>query len=325
MRAHRPAAAVAAALAIACGGDRGTAPTPPRPSPSPAGVVAGAVVRVVRGDTGAAVEGATVIVAGRTYVADASGSVRLEEAAAPGALVDVVAVSALDRQTVVRNGPLGTVVLWPRTTAAGIDEAFTAAVVYTRATLLGAGPAGAEPLRRFAPAVARVVAVPAAEILEDERAHAAHITGVERLNAAAGGAPTYVLAREAPASGEPVIRVRIGPEDPSCIERVLAFARVSLRSGEITAGEIVYCLPEAARVPRLVVHELGHTIGLQHSEDSRDMMFGTFHPAHAEDFRPREVEVMALVRQRRAGNRFPDSDREVAGASNVMDDVVVCY
>lgn len=309
--------------ALACGGGdhRPTAPTPVA-SPSPLGVVAGSVVTVVRGDTGAPVEGATVTVAGRAYVADAAGTVRIADAAAPGALVDVTAPSTLDRQTTVGSGPPGTLVLWPRSSDSGIDERFTASIVYTRATLEGAGPLAAEPLRRFAPGVALAVVVPTADILDDDRAHAAHVAGVARLNAAARGTVTYALARERPPAG-PSFSARVGPDDPSCGGRVWALTRVSLRGPEIVGGEIVYCSRDAARMADLVVHEMGHSFGLQHSDDPRDMMFRIFGRAHAEDFRPRESEVMSLMMQRRAGNRFPDSDREVPGLS-AAEALIVC-
>lgn len=314
---------LAAATALACGSDRRpSAPTQP-PSPSPAGVAAGSVVTVVRGDTGAPIEGATVTVAGRTYVADGAGNVRLAEAAALGALVDVTAPSVLDRQTLVRSGDAATLALWPRTTASGIDETFTATVVYTRVSAgVGAGPLGAELLRRLAPGVPLAVVVPTADILDDDLAHAAHAAGVARMNAAARGTVTYALARDRPASGV-VFAARVGPDDPSCRERVLAFARASLRGQEIVGGEIVYCSRDAARIAALVVHEMGHTFGLWHSDDSRDMMFGTLIRSHADDFRAREVDVMSLMMQRRAGNRFPDSDRGVAGSA-VREDLIVC-
>ena len=312
-----------AVTALACGGgDRVTAPTPVA-SPSPLGVAAGSVVTVIRGDTGTPVEGAAVTVAGRTYVADAAGTVRIADAAPPGALVDVTDPSVLDRQTTVANGPLGTLVLWPRSSASGIDETFTATVVYTRVgALTGTGPLGAELLRRLARGVPLVVVVPTPDILADDMAHAAHAASVARMNAAARGTVTYALARDRPASGT-VFVARVGPDDPSCGERVLAFTRATVRGQEITGGEIVYCSRDAPRRAALVVHEMGHTFGLWHSADSRDMMFGALIRSHAEEFRPREADVMALMMQRRAGNRFPDSDRGVAGAS-VREDVIVC-
>lgn len=323
MSFRAPALLVAALAVGGCGGDRrGNSPTPvTTPSAPPRGVAAGSIVTVIRGDTGAPVPGAAVTVAGRTYVADAAGALRIEDAAAPGALLDVTAPSVLDRQTTVGRGRLETLALWPRSTEAGIDESFTATLVYTRDSLTGTGPTGAEPLRRFATGTT-VFIVPSAEILADEFAHAAHIYAVARMNNAARGATTYTLAPEAPLAG-PVFNARIGIEDPSCGERTLAFTRTTLRSGEIVRGEIVYCSREAPHRAALVVHEMGHTFGLNHSLDPRDMMFRTFIAAHAVDFRAREAEVMSLVMLRPPGNRFPDSDREISGAA-LREDIIVC-
>lgn len=316
---------VSSILIAACGGDgRGNAPTPMvLPSPTPEGVAAGSLVAVVRGDNGSPVAGAAVTVAGRTYVADAAGTVLIADAAPPGALVDVTAPSVLDRQTSVGRGPLRTLVLWPRSTAAGIDEAFTATVVYTRATLFGSGPVAMAPLQRITAGATTAVIVLDPGLLADEFAHAAHLLAVERMNVAARGAITYSLARETPATAGALFIARVDTADPDCGGSVLAFVRTTLGGGEIDGGEIVYCRNAAPHRIALVLHELGHTFGLQHSEDPRDMMFHTINAAHADDFRAREVEVMSLVLQRRGGNRFPDSDRAITGASP-REQLIVC-
>jgi len=316
----RRAVGLLAVAALACGGGgrRPNAPTPVA-SPSPRGVAAGSVVTVVRGDTGAPVEGATVTVAGRAYVADAAGTVRIADAAAPGALVDVTAPTVLDRQTEVR-GPLGTLVLWPRSSASGIDEAFTASIVYTSAISQG-GPPGAEPLRRLPADTQLVVVVPSAEILADDAAHGFHALAASRLTAAARGAVAYALARERPAAGV-VFEAHLRPSDATCTERVRGFARLSLRGDQILGGELVYCFRDAAR-SATVVHEMGHTFGLRHSNDSRDLMFGTFVRGRRDDLSPREADIMGLMTQRPGGNRFPDSDRGVA-VSSFREDVIVC-
>jgi hypothetical protein len=319
----RTRSALAAALFVAGCGDRAANfPTPAAAPPTaPAGLAAGSVVTVVRGDTGLPVEGATVTIAGRAYVSDTAGSVRIDEAATPGALVDVTAAPVLDRQTRVGRGPLGTLALWPRSTPAGIDEAFTATLVYTRDALSGAGATGEEPLRRIATGAAPLI-VPSAEILADEFAHAALIQSVARINAAARGTVTYALAPEAPATAL-VFQARIGIGDPSCGDRTLAFTRTTQRAGDIIRGEIIYCSREATHRAALVVHELGHTFGFNHSLDPRDMMFSTFTAGHAVDFRAREAEVMSLVMLRPPGNRYPDSDRDVTAAA-VSEQVIVC-
>lgn len=307
--------------ALACGGgDRRPTASTPVASPSPLGVVAGSVVTVVRGDTGAPVEGAIVTVAGRTYSADAAGTARIEEAAAPGALVDVTAPSVLDRQTTVRRGPLGTLFLWPRSSTSGIDEGFTIAIVYTSAAAQGRPP-GAERLQRLPEVTRQVVVVPSAEILGDDAAHRFHAEGAARLTAAARGAVVYSLSRERPAAGV-TFEAHLRPSDGTCGERVRGFARLSLRGDEIVGGEIVYCSWDAAR-SATVAHEMGHTFGLRHSNDSRDLMFGIFVRGRRDELSPREADVMGLMLQRPSGNRFPDSDREVPGLS-AAETLIIC-
>ena len=323
MRARSPVVAMAILLAAACGSDRGTAPSPPRPapSPSPRGLAAGAAVSVVRGDTGAPVPGAVVTVAGRAYTADAAGAVRIDEAAGPGASVDVTAPVAFDRQTSVAGTPLSRYVLWPRTTASGLTEDFTRSIVYTSGSPQG-GPPGGEPLRRLSNDLRTAVLVVSAEILDDPVAHAFQLEAAADVTAATRGAVQYVVAREPPPSGV-FFDVRVAPDDPGCVERVRAFTRVATRSLEIVGGGIVYCSWDAAR-STTVVHELGHTTGLVHSNDFRDVMYGTFVRGRSPQFSAREGEILALMRERRAGNRFPDSDRDLP-ASNALDtSVVVC-
>lgn len=322
MRAlRRRAVGLLAVTAMACGGGdrRPNAPTPVA-SPSPAGVAAGSTVSVVRGDTGAPVADATLTLSGRTYVADAAGTIRIAHAAAPGALVDVTAPSVLDRQTLVGSGPLGTLVLWPRSSASGINEGFTIAIVYTSAGSQG-GPPGGEPLVRLPEATRQVAIVPSAEILDDEAAHRFHAEGAARFTAAARGALVYALARERPAAGV-TIEAHLRPSDAACGERTRAFTRLSARGQEIVGGEIVFCSWDAARSVT-VIHEMGHTFGLRHSNDSRDMMFGTFVRGRNDDLSAREADIMGLMLRRRGGNRFPDSDRGLAPAS-IREDVIVC-
>lgn len=317
----RWAAGLLAVTAPACG-HQDRLPNAPAPVASPAasGLAAGAVLNVVFGDSGAPLPQASVTIDGRSYVADAQGRVTLTAAARPGALVDAGAPGFLDRQTTVRTRPLTTLALWPRTSPSGIDENFTVSIVYTSAALEG-GPVGVERLRRLPADTRQVVVVPSAEVLDDDVSHGLHAAAVGRLTAASRGAVAYALARERPAAGV-VFDALLRPSEPLCQQRVRAFTRLSLRADEILGGEIVYCSWDAAR-SATVVHEMGHTFGLRHSNDPREVMFGTFARGRGDDYSPREADTMGLMMQRPGGNRFPDSDRDVAGLS-ARDAVIVC-
>src|SRR6185295_16183722 len=67
------------------------------------------------------------------------------------------------------------------------------------------------------------------------------------------------------------VRLRLNPNDPTCDSGAYAFTQVS--SSNISFATITFCQRAAARSLNTIVHELGHTFGLQHSGDSHDMMY----------------------------------------------------
>jgi hypothetical protein len=301
-----------------CGGGGGRTSTPtPSTTPDPR-IPAGAAITVLNGETGAPVGGATVNVGGRLQTSDGAGVVRLGEPVPPGTPVDITAPGMLDRQTTLREA--GTQFLWPKTTANGIDENYTATLVYTSAGRQG-GPIGAQPLLRVALG-ATVAVVPSAEILGDDRAHDFHREAVEQLTAIVGGAVRFRLERTAPASGV-VFTTRIEPGNATCAQNTRGFAVSNLRNSEIVGGEVVFCDDQIAR-SATVTHELGHTFGLRHSPDARDLMFGTFVRGRTPEFGPRETLIMNLMLKRPPGNRFPDSDRAAGAAAVTGRLTVVC-
>ena len=302
----------------ACGGG-GSRPSAPTPTTTPdPRLPAGSAITILSGETGAPVAGVTFNIGGRVLNSDGAGVVRLAEPVAPGTALDMTAPGMLDRQTTLREA--GTQFLWPRTTANGIDENYTATLVYTSAGRQ-TGPVGQQPLLRLAPG-ASVAIVPSAEILADDRAHDFHREAVEQLTAIAGGAVRFRLEATAPASGV-VFTTRIEPGNPTCAQNTRGFATSNLRNSEIVGGEVVFCDDQIAR-SATVTHELGHTFGLRHSPDARDLMFGTFLRGRTPEFGARETLIMNLMLRRPAGNRFPDSDR-TAGAAGVTGRLtVVC-
>jgi hypothetical protein len=222
----------------------------------------------------------------------------------------VVADGFLNRQTSLRSGA-ARLVLWPRATASGFDESFTAQIVYTWGTL--DPPAhGSNALQRIRDGATLAVVVLSPQLLEDGAAHQAHVAAVDDLNAWLSGRMRYVLAADAPPGGV-VFRARVDPAEPLCAE-ARAFFDGDFARGEITGGAIVYCSLEIARAST-VAHELGHTTGLQHVYGGNELMTPSFSRSRRSTFGSREGLAMNLLFERRAGNVFPDSDRGVGGAA----------
>lgn len=307
----------------ACGGSPPSAPSTPTPvaTPDASALAAGTALTVVSGEDGEAVAGARIVVAGRTYEADSRGQVTLAERTPFGSFVDVVALGFLDRQTLIRRGGSPRFVLWPRANALGIREAYTIEIVYTAAAV-EPSPAGSSALRRPRLGTTQAFVVLSEDIRQDDRANRAHQAAVATLNAALEGRIVYSLATSRPAAGV-VFEARVNADAALCADgRILAYTSVTLQSAEITGGQIVYCGLDVARTAT-AAHELGHTLGLQHSPDHRELMFRYSDGSQNTEFSKREALVMALMLERRGGNRFPDNDRDVpAGATGTL--TIVC-
>jgi len=91
-----------------------------------------------------------------------------------------------------------------------------------------------------------------------------------------------------------------------------ALAVVEGTGPEITGGAIYYGNLRVARVGAIVIHELGHHLGLNHSTEMTDVMGP---PGSAANFSARERLLISLMLQRRAGNRFPDDDAYLGAVS----------
>jgi hypothetical protein len=313
---------VLAALAAACGGDRNPA-APSRPAAAPAsGLPAGTVITVVSGGTAAPLAGVAVSVGGQTVVTDGAGQARLPAAAPVGTPVDLTHPDHLDRQTTIRQATGPRFTLWPRTSADGLTEHYTATLAYT-GTADPPPPTGASALQRLPAGTTSVVVVPSPALLEDGRAMEAHAEAVRTITEATGATVSYLLSPSRPPSGI-VITTRVDSVDPLCVTGDLrGFMRGTYRGSELTSGEIVFCEDNVARSPT-IAHELGHTFGLRHGPEPNDLMFFRFGSRRATVFGPRESVVMRMMLDRPAGNRFPDSDRGVAGAAATEERVVVC-
>lgn len=255
---------------------------------------------------------ARVTVAGRLYESDASGQVTLAEPAAWGSLVDVVSSGYLDRNTLVRRDGGTRFVLWPLLPQMGFDADYTAQLVYTAGTR-DPPPQGSTPLRRIGPGSARAFVVVTPEIWADDAMRSAHESAVASISAANAGRIAYGVGTTRPTSGL-IFEATVDPGDPFCEKNVRAFTQVSLAGNDIVGGRVVYCEPDAAQ-SSTVTHELGHTFGLQHSLQWRELMAGLRQRGRSDDFGPREMLAMSLMLERSSGNRFPDSDRDIPASS----------
>jgi len=121
------------------------------------------------------------------------------------------------------------------------------------------------------------------------------------------------------------VRVIVDPDDPYyATSDALAFARLAFRGNDITGARIVFRSPSDINRWRkdVLLHELGHVIGLGHSTDPGDIMHPGFRDQRS--FSEREsVAIKLMYRWRRAGNIAPDRDPGPAAAHPAITTVAV--
>jgi hypothetical protein len=324
-RRARRSMALAAVLTAACGGEGRNLTGPRAPEAPVSGLTAGAALTVVSGATAAPLAGVTLAIGGQTVVTDAGGQARVPAAAPIGTLIDLTHPTHLDRQTSVRSDVGNRLTLWPRTTADGLDEHYTATIAYTAASDTPSSAVGTAPLYRLPQGTDTVVIVPSAELLADGASMEWHAAAVASATAASGGRVSFVLSPTASVGNGIVVTTRLDAADRQCAERnIRGYMQGRYGRFAIVSGEIVYCSPQAAR-SSTVVHEVGHAFGLQHAPvGTNDVMAPTFGARRATTFGPRESLVMRMMLDRTPGNRFPDSDRTVSASSAIEERRTVC-
>jgi hypothetical protein len=279
---------------------------------------------VVSGETLEPVAGARLIVGGTDYTTGADGRVTLPVLPGAGTLVDILAPGFFDRQTSVGRAQNGRYSVWPRESRTGLTEHMTAEIVYTSASVDEEHAFGAGPLCRWSASVTSVGVVFQGPEVNPEylawgpRTLAAQRTAIHRINAASGGKLVYGETQE-PLATAGRVNVRIFPDYEFCQrpERYLALATVP--DGEYVRTTVTFCSEQAAEDAGVGAHELGHTFGLQHSSDARDVMRpGGRKP---EAFSARESLLMSLVLQRPGRNQFPDNDRTARAFSTAVREI----
>jgi|JI6StandDraft_1071083.scaffolds.fasta_scaffold48327_1 hypothetical protein len=300
------------------GGSTPAAPTSaqtvvPTPTPVP-------VLTVTGGDTGKPIAGAQVVVAGVPLTTDANGQVR-PTSVPNGATIDIIAPGYLDRQTLLRTGAdaLSRFSLWPRQPLPQFNEDYTKALIYTSSSFGNEG--ASDPLRRLASRTSQIRVVLPPEIASDSTAVFFHQFAADNMNTAVAGLFRYTVGAEA-LSGALSVPVSINPAGASCTGTTAAYASVGSNGlGEITSIAITYCAARWARDGRVILHEMGHTLGLRHSTLRSDVMY----PVVSIDvFTERELLLMKLMYQRPPGNAFPDNDRSTAGLAAPREETIVC-
>jgi len=312
------AAITVAIVTLSCGGS--SAPTAPPPGPPANGpaVGAGTVLSLRSAETDQPVAGAAILLSGqstagtfsRSFTSDQAGQFTLDRTVllSPAPLLDVTAAGFVTRTTLLRQDET-TLSLWPATSSTGLDEEFSSTAVYS-SSACPAVNTGLSPLRRAATSV-ETVQVMFGTSIQDEAAQAAHQLAISRLNTAMAGALRYEFTT-APTSSVWFV-VEVEPNHSTCAagpEPLRAATELNSSNLAVIGGRLVYCSVNAARSATLILHELGHTLGLYHSSSTSDVMYcSSGRPAQ---FSSREHLAMRLARQRHPGNRWPDNDRLAA-------------
>jgi hypothetical protein len=273
------------------------------------------VVAFVSAETGAPAVGVDVVVNGSgRYRTDTNGQIRLAENMTLPVRLEVSSQEYLVRHTALRPEDTSAVTLWPRQSPTGLDESLTRTLVYTEAT---GGAPGALPLRRLLPG--RVSIQPSPVVWNDAEARAALESAARTMTHATRDRVQFVV--ESVGTSSVVVRTLVDRNDPAMGQHSALTYRY-VEGSQITGARVVFASLEVARNAAVVTHEIGHAFGLEHSVDPRDLMYPMV--AEGKELSNRESLVVALMLQRRPGNRFPDNDLDGLAAMGRYVDVVSC-
>ncbi len=264
----------------------------------------GTTFSVVSGETGVPIV-ARFVVGGEELLSNDNGEVTINREARFSSPVDIVAAGYLDRNTIFKQGEFR-YTLWPKTSLSGLTERSTAELVYTNAGLGTDAITGKEPLRRWRDELSQIDVIFGVGFdRTNEQQIDTQVEAVAEFNGVLPEGVLYAPPRFVSRPIRPYVDLRIQPDYPSCVESNFA-ALVIVGSFEYTLARIIYCSQSAASNKTIALHELGHTVGLQHSSSERDIMRA---PPRVNSFHARENLLLSLMYQRRGGNLFPDNDR----------------
>jgi hypothetical protein len=239
---------------------------------------------------------------GRSYLTNGAGQVAVERVAAA---LDVEATGFFERRARARAERFS---LWPRVSPTGLDEEYTARLVYNCTDPRCAD--GGEPLGRVPQGFVTLRA--SRDLQADPAALAAIEEAAQLWNAATRGEVVFVLgAGSLPGA---VVDLDVDPSDPVIVARGAAgVTRRQYSGGSVVQARITLRSVALARRVPLNVHELGHAFGLAHSPRLGDVMWNGPELYDAVDLSAREKLAIALMLQRSSGNRFPDSEDGLGG------------
>ena len=258
-----------------------TASPTPSPAPSASPAAEASRIEVVDGVSGAATGSGQFGVGAGPLQSFTSAF----DATPMGADLTVIVPGYLRRTTSLPSS--GRVNLWPAANAT--EEEYVRRIVFINAV----DNATERGLFRLPFGTFRVSLASEVDTLES-RAALGRVFA--RLNDATRGAITLSLT-----VGTQLATLSV---DPS-ITPFGGFTNWNSTGGYITTGTVRLVSASRATSESLLLHEFGHLIGLQHSDRSEDVMNSA---ARTLEFTTRERSVVAMMFQRSAGMRFPDSD-----------------
>jgi hypothetical protein len=250
--------------------------------------------------TGSPVPGANVVIAGTAYTTGADGVITITPPVAAGATMDITAPGFFVRNTTFKSESIMT--LWE--IPSGVDPNWVRQLAYNK-------PGTAETLWR--PTFTGIYLQLTGDLASDPQVRTAHLQAAAMANALTGLRVSVQLG--GPTSGSGVYTATINSATSGSATTYLNQVR-----GTIQGGRIEYQSLAAARIPRIVAHEIGHMLGFGHSPT------GIMCPndCGVDNFTPTDQAVFVSMWQRSPGIAPLDNDRISTSSSFAGEAVFSC-